>query len=111
MFCALSICLTLRLTTAQAAAVAETKQRADLEVVGDGEQPPRLVRAHHQRDLLGLADVIDLGRKIQSLQLHTRQNPTDRAPAFLTRVSGRCRCGTGVAPRNTNSCRRLLNCR
>jgi hypothetical protein len=50
-----------------------------------------------------IADVIDLGRKIQSLQLHTRQNPTDRAPASLTRVSDRCRCGTGVAPRNTNS--------
>jgi hypothetical protein len=54
------------LAGAQAAAIAEAKQRADLEVVGDGEQSPRLVRAHHQRDLLGLADVIDPGRKIQS---------------------------------------------
>src|SRR5258708_24227682 len=63
------------LAGAQAAAIAETKQRADLEVVGDGEQPPRLVRAHHQRDLLGLADVIDLGRKIQSPQRHAKQEP------------------------------------
>src|SRR6476619_6548278 len=63
------------LAGAQAATIAETKQRADLEVVDDGEQSPRLVPAHHQRDLLGLADVIDLGRKIQSPQRHAKQEP------------------------------------
>src|SRR4029077_4105712 len=63
------------LAGAQAATIAETKQRADLEVVDDGEQSPRLVRTHHQRDLLGLADVIDLGRKIQSPQRHAKQEP------------------------------------
>ncbi len=63
------------LAGAQAAAIAETKQGADLEVVGDGEQPPRLVRAHHQWDLLGLADVIDLGGKIQPPQRHAKQEP------------------------------------
>src|SRR6185503_971236 len=63
------------LAGAQAATIAETKQRADLEVVDDGEQSPRLVRAHHQRDLLGLADVIDLGGKIQSPQRHAKQEP------------------------------------
>src|SRR5580700_2438224 len=35
------------LAGAQAAAVAETEQGADLEVAGDGQQAPRLVRAHH----------------------------------------------------------------
>src|SRR6266851_3282879 len=63
------------LAGAQAAAVAETEQRADLEVAGDGQQAPRLVRAHHQRDLLRLTDVIDLGRKIQSPQCHAEQEP------------------------------------
>ena len=36
---------------------------------------PRLVLAHHQRDLLRLADVIDLGGKIQSPQRHAEQEP------------------------------------
>src|SRR5580693_2166821 len=61
------------LAGAQAAAIAETEQRADLEVAGDGQQAPRLVRAHHQRYLLGLTDVIDLGGKIQSPQCHPEQ--------------------------------------
>src|SRR6202047_1155487 len=61
------------LAGAQAAAVAETEQRADLEVAGDGQQAPRLVRAHHQRYLLRLTDVIDLGGKIQSPQCHPEQ--------------------------------------
>src|ERR1019366_8261502 len=34
-----------------------------------------LVRAHHQRDLLGFFDVIDLGGKIQSPQRHAEQEP------------------------------------
>ena len=33
------------------------------------------LRAHHQRDLLGFFDVIDLGGKIQSPQRHTEQEP------------------------------------
>src|SRR5207253_9082376 len=63
------------LAGAQAAAVAETEQGADLEVAGDGEQATRLVRAHHQRYLLRLTDVIDLGGKIQSPQCHAEQEP------------------------------------
>jgi hypothetical protein len=63
------------LAGAQAAAIAQTKQGADLEIAGDGQQAPRLVRAHHQRYLLRLADVIDLGRKIQSPQCHAEQEP------------------------------------
>jgi hypothetical protein len=63
------------LAGAQAAAIAETEQRADLEIAGDGQQPLRLVRAHHQRDLLGLANVIDLARQIQSQQCHAEQEP------------------------------------
>src|SRR5215471_7401296 len=63
------------LAGAQAAAVAETEQGADLEVAGDGEQATRLVRAHYLRDLLRLADVIDLGGKVQSPQCHAEQEP------------------------------------
>ena len=63
------------LAGAQAAAIAETEQCADLEAAGDGEQTPRLVRAHHQRDLLRFTDVIDLGGKIQSPQRHPEQEP------------------------------------
>ena len=63
------------LAGAQAAAVAETEQGADLEAAGDGEQAPRLVRAHYQRDLLRLTDVIDLGGKVQSPQCHAEQEP------------------------------------
>jgi hypothetical protein len=63
------------LAGAQAAAIAETEQGADLEVAGDGQQAPRLVRAHHRRYLLRLTDVIDLGGKIQSLQRHAEQEP------------------------------------
>src|SRR5881397_1382409 len=51
------------LAGAQAAAVAET------------EQPPGLVLAHHQRNLLRLTEVINLGRKIQSPQRHAKQEP------------------------------------
>jgi hypothetical protein len=63
------------LAGAQAAAIAETEQRADLEVAGDGQQAPRLVRAHHQRYLLRLTDVIDLSGKIQSPHCHAKQKP------------------------------------
>src|SRR3954447_11148384 len=48
------------LAGAQAAAIAETEQRAGLEARGHGQQAPRLVRAHHLRYLLRLAEVIDL---------------------------------------------------
>ena len=44
----------------QAAAIAETEQHAGLEALGDGQQTPRLILAHHQRDLLRLTQVIDL---------------------------------------------------
>src|SRR6476620_9346199 len=63
------------LAGAQPAALAETEQCASLEAAGDGQQAPRLVLAHHQRDLLRLADVIDLGGKIQSPQRHAEQEP------------------------------------
>jgi hypothetical protein len=63
------------LAGAQAAAIAETEQRANLEVAGNGQQAPRLVRAHHQWYLLRLTDVIDLGGQIQSPQCHAKQEP------------------------------------
>src|SRR6266853_6778279 len=75
--CALSICLTFSRTTSPARrpAIAETEQHAGLEAAGDCQQALGLVRAHHQRNLLGLADVIDLGGKIQSPQRHAKQEP------------------------------------
>src|SRR5262245_25768528 len=61
------------LTGAQAAAIAETEQYTGLEARGHGQQTPRLILAHHQRDLLRLTDVIDLGSQIQSPQRHAQQ--------------------------------------
>src|SRR5450631_416374 len=63
------------LAGAQAAAIAETEQHADLEAARDREQAPGLVLAHHQRNLLRLTEVINLGRKIQSPQRHAKQEP------------------------------------
>src|SRR5262249_34447822 len=63
------------LAGAQAAAVAETEHHARLEAVGDSQQATRLVRAHHLRNLLRLAQVIDLGRKIQPPQRDAKQEP------------------------------------
>src|SRR6202047_4343258 len=54
------------LAGAQAAAIAETEQYAYLEAARDREQAPGLVLAHHQRNLLRLTEVINLGRKIQA---------------------------------------------
>src|SRR5258705_2701573 len=63
------------LAGAQAAAIAETEQHADLEAAGDGQQAPRLVLAHDERELLRLTEVIDLGGKIQSPQRHPEHEP------------------------------------
>src|SRR5262245_15332447 len=63
------------LAGAQPAAIAETEQKASLEAAGDGQQALRLIRTHHQRNLLRLAEVIDLGRKVQSPQRHAEQEP------------------------------------
>ena len=78
----------------QAAAIAEAEQHADLEARGDGQQAPRLVRAHHLRDLLRLTEVID--RVGQSSRRSVTQNK-NRSPVMmqlrvqmLTPVSARC---------------------
>src|SRR6185437_15837301 len=63
------------LAGAQPAAITKTEHKASLEAAGDGQQPLRLIRTHHQRDLLRLAEVIDLGRKVQSAQRHAEQEP------------------------------------
>src|SRR5216683_4195120 len=63
------------LAGAQAAAIAETEQHAHLEAARDREQPPGLVLAHYQRNLLRLTEVINLGREIQSPQRHAKQEP------------------------------------
>src|SRR5271169_1545403 len=59
----------------QAAAIAKAERHAGLEARGNGQQPTRLVRAHHLRNLLRLADVIDLGREVQPPQRHPEQEP------------------------------------
>src|SRR5882757_7646011 len=59
----------------QAAPIAETECCAGLEARGNGQHATRLARAHHLRNLLGLADVIDLGGKIQPSQRHAKQEP------------------------------------
>src|SRR5216684_2320130 len=63
------------LAGAQAAPIAKTECHAGLEARGNGQHATRLVRAHHLRNLLGLADVIDLGGKIQPPQRHAEQEP------------------------------------
>src|SRR5712671_4612398 len=63
------------LTGAQTCAVAESEQYVNLEIPRHGQEALGLVRAHHQRDLLGFFDVIDLGGKIQSPQRHAEQEP------------------------------------
>src|ERR1700688_2229288 len=57
----------------QAAAIAEAEQYAHLEAAGDREQAARLVLAHHQRNLLRLAEVINLGRKVRPPQCYAEQ--------------------------------------
>ena len=63
------------LSSAEAATVAKAQQHADLEATCHGQQALGLVRAHHQRDLLRLFDVIDLGGKIQAPERHAEQEP------------------------------------
>src|ERR1700731_4118296 len=63
------------LAGAQPAAVTEAEHDAGLETAGHRQQALHLVGAQHQRELLGLAHVIDLGGKIQSPQRHAEQEP------------------------------------
>src|SRR5216683_270975 len=63
------------LAGAQSAAIAETEQNAAFEAAGDRQQALGLVRAHDQRNLLRLTDVIDLGGKVQAPQGHAEQEP------------------------------------
>src|SRR6202163_658695 len=63
------------LAGAQAAAIAETEQHTSIEAAGHCQQAARLVLAHHQRNLLRLPDVIDLGGKVQPPQRHAKQEP------------------------------------
>src|ERR1700730_2794065 len=60
---------------AQATAIAETEQHAQLEAARARQQAPRLVLAHHQRNPLRLTKVKNLGRKVQPPQRHAKQEP------------------------------------
>src|SRR5450432_3722530 len=59
----------------QSAAVAEAEQHAHLEAARDCKQAPGLVLAHHQRNLLRLTEMKNLGCQIQAPQRHTKQEP------------------------------------
>src|SRR6516164_8723550 len=59
----------------QAAPIAKTECHAGLEARGNGQHATRLVRTHHLRNLLRLADVINLGRELQPPQCHPQQEP------------------------------------
>ena len=45
---------------------------AGLEACGNGQPATRLVGTHHLRNLLRLADVVDLGREVQPPQCHAQ---------------------------------------
>jgi hypothetical protein len=77
----------------QAAAIAEAEQEAGLETARDGQQPLCLIPAHHQRNLLGLAEVIDLGGKVQSPQRHAEQEPQPGHDAVAVAADARARLG------------------
>src|SRR6202045_4700003 len=57
----------------QAAAIAKTERHAGLEARGNSQHATRLVWRHHLRNFLRLAEVINLGRKIQPPQRHAEQ--------------------------------------
>src|SRR5438067_7574679 len=63
------------LARTQTCAVAESKQHLNLKAPRHGQETLGLVWTHHQRDLLGFFEVIDLGGKIQSPQRYTEQEP------------------------------------
>ena len=92
---------------AQAAAIAETKQHADLEAACDGQQTPRLVRAHHQRNLLGLTDVIDLGSKVQPPQRHAKQEPQPGHDTVAVADARACLGKVQLKPADIFGCRRV----
>jgi hypothetical protein len=103
---------------AQTAAIAEAEQYAHLEAAGDRQQPARLVLAHHQRNLLRLAEVINLGGKVQPPSVARNRNFTPVMMRLrlqmLMPVSAKCsrkrRTSSGVAvsgDRFRNAAKRL----
>src|SRR5215470_1273177 len=91
----------------QAAAVAKAEQHADLEVVGDGQKPLRLIRAHHQRNLLRLPDVVDLGSKVQPPQRHAKQKPQPGHDAVAIANAGATLGKMQLEPADILRCRRV----
>src|SRR3989440_4896757 len=66
------------LARAQPAAIAERQHDVHLEIARHGEQPLGLLRAHHQRQLLRLLEVVDLGGEIVPPQRDAEQKPHPR---------------------------------
>jgi hypothetical protein len=63
------------LPRAQPAAIAERQHDVHLEIARHGEQPLGLLRAHDQRQLLRLLEVVDLGGEIVPPQRDAQQKP------------------------------------
>src|SRR5215468_800429 len=91
----------------QAAAIAKAEQHADLEVVGDGQKPFRLIRAHHERNLLRFPDVVDLGSKVQPPQRHAKQEPQPGHDAVAIANAGATLGKMQLEPANVLRCRRV----
>src|SRR5215472_15106758 len=66
------------LARAPPAAVAERQHDVHLEIARHGEQPLGLLRAHHQRQLLRLLEVVHLGGEIVPPQRDAKQKPHPR---------------------------------
>src|SRR5213078_2414789 len=98
---------------AQAAAIAEAEQDADLEAARDGKEPAHLVRADHQRNLLGLAQVIDLAARSSRRSVTRNRNRTPVMMRLrlqmLTPVSERCSWNRRISSAVAASGDRLRN--
>jgi hypothetical protein len=62
-------------TGPQPAAIGQREQHPNLQVLGHEQEAFGLVPAHHQGDLLRLADMVDLFGKIQPPQRHAEEKP------------------------------------
>ena len=63
----------LHFTSTKAAAVAETEHHASFETIGNHQQALGFIRTYYQWNLLRCAQVIDLGREVQTPQRHPEQ--------------------------------------
>src|SRR6266446_3548499 len=80
---------------------------ADLEIVGDGQQPFRLVRAHHRRNPLRFPDVVGLSSEVQPPQRHAKQERQPGHDAVAIANAGAVLGKVQLEPANVLRCRRV----